>query len=60
MIVKTAIDLAHNLGLVACAEGIETAATLAVLRELGCDLVQGYHIARPMAAAQAEEWLRRG
>ncbi|WP_431859205.1 EAL domain-containing response regulator [Azospirillum sp.] len=57
MIVKTAIDLAQNLGLLACAEGIETAATLAVIQDLGCEFAQGYHIGRPMAVVQAEAWL---
>ena len=44
------IELAHALGLTAIAEGIETADQLAVLRELGCDLGQGYHLARPQPA----------
>ncbi len=59
MIVKTAIDLAHNLGLIACAEGIETAACLDAVQALGCDLAQGYHISRPLGADQAEAWLRQ-
>ncbi|MGQ9369128.1 EAL domain-containing response regulator [Azospirillum sp. ST 5-10] len=59
MIVKAAIDLAHALGMTACAEGIESAEVLAVVRELGCDLAQGYHIARPMPAAETVAWLRR-
>ncbi len=58
VIVKSAIDLAQTLGLVACAEGIETAAVLDVIRQLGCDFAQGYHIARPMEAEQASAWLR--
>jgi len=58
VIVKSAIDLAQNLGLVACAEGIETAEVLDVVRQLGCDLAQGYYISRPISADQAGAWLR--
>jgi EAL domain-containing protein (putative c-di-GMP-specific phosphodiesterase class I) len=57
IIVKTAIDLARNLGMVACAEGIENAAELALLQELNCEVGQGFHFARPMAPAEAEAWL---
>ena len=51
-IVRSTIDLAHNLGLAVVAEGIENAETLALLTEWGCDEAQGYHIARPMPAEQ--------
>ncbi|MEI8396459.1 MAG: EAL domain-containing protein, partial [Rhodospirillaceae bacterium] len=57
IIVKSAIDLAHNLGLTACAEGIETAAALDVISQLGCDFAQGYHISRPMYPEQVKPWL---
>jgi EAL domain-containing protein (putative c-di-GMP-specific phosphodiesterase class I)/ActR/RegA family two-component response regulator len=59
VIVRTIIDLAHNLGLHACAEGVETEAVVRTLEEAGCDLVQGYHIARPMAADQVVSWASR-
>ena len=52
-IVSSTIDLAHNLGLRAVAEGIEDLALLPELRALGCDVVQGYAISRPIPAAQA-------
>ncbi|MFI7543622.1 putative bifunctional diguanylate cyclase/phosphodiesterase [Actinoplanes sp. NPDC049599] len=55
--VRTIVDLAHNLGLAAVAEGVETPAQVAVLRELGCDKVQGYHFGRPAGAAEAAEVL---
>jgi diguanylate cyclase (GGDEF)-like protein len=48
VIVRSTIDLGHNLGLRVVAEGVEDMATLDRLRLLGCDLVQGYGIARPM------------
>ena len=46
-LVRSMIDLAHNLGLGATAEGVEDAATLERLRALGCDHAQGYHFGRP-------------
>jgi diguanylate cyclase (GGDEF)-like protein len=58
VIVRSVIDLAHNLGLKTVAEGIEDEATLQQLDILGCDLGQGYHLARPMPAAAVDEWLR--
>lgn len=50
VLVQSAIDLAHNLGLFVTAEGVEDLRTLAVLRDHGCDQAQGFGIARPMAA----------
>jgi diguanylate cyclase (GGDEF)-like protein len=47
-IVRSTIELAHNLGLQLVAEGVEDQETLELLATLGCDLVQGYHLARPM------------
>ncbi|MEU7906193.1 EAL domain-containing protein [Actinoplanes sp. NPDC049118] len=57
IIVHTAIDLAHRLGLTTVAEGVEDQHTMTALAELDCDLVQGYLISRPMAAAQFQDWL---
>jgi EAL domain-containing protein (putative c-di-GMP-specific phosphodiesterase class I) len=56
-IVATTIQLAHSLGLHVVAEGIEDRGTLLALRELGCDLAQGYHISRPLTAAGFAAWL---
>jgi len=56
-IVRTVIDLAHNLGKQVCAEGVEDRQTWMRLREMGCDLAQGFWIARPMAAADLMRWL---
>ena len=58
-IVRTVIDLAHNLGKQVCAEGVEDAATWKMLAELGCDLAQGFWIARPMPAEELMAWLVR-
>ncbi len=46
-VVKSTIDLAHRLGAVAVAEGIEDAETMALLGSLGCDVGQGYHLGKP-------------
>jgi diguanylate cyclase (GGDEF)-like protein len=59
IIVRSTIDLAHNLGLSVVAEGVENAGILERLRTLGCDEVQGYHISRPMPAPAFMEWLRK-
>jgi diguanylate cyclase (GGDEF)-like protein/PAS domain S-box-containing protein len=57
VIVKSAIDLAHNLGLVAVAEGVETAEQLHTVVSMGCDLVQGYHLCPPLAPGDVPAWL---
>lgn len=56
MIVRSTIDLAHNLGLTVVAEGVETAAILERLRILACDEAQGYHIARPLPVDDFLAW----
>lgn len=48
LIVRTITELAHGLGLVATAEGVETVEQLRCVRELGCDVVQGYLVAEPL------------
>ena len=49
-IVQAIVNLAHTLGLQVTAEGVETAAHVAQLRDLGCGLAQGYHFGKPVAA----------
>jgi EAL domain-containing protein (putative c-di-GMP-specific phosphodiesterase class I)/GGDEF domain-containing protein len=51
LLVRSTVDMAHSLGLKVTAEGVETPATLALLTGMGCDMAQGYFIAKPMAAA---------
>jgi diguanylate cyclase len=58
-IVESTIQLAHSLGLRLVAEGIETAETLALLTEMGCDVGQGYHLGRPVPAADLTSLLAR-
>jgi EAL domain-containing protein (putative c-di-GMP-specific phosphodiesterase class I)/CHASE2 domain-containing sensor protein len=50
MLVRSTVQLAHELGLKVVAEGIEEAAGLAFLRSIGCDYAQGYFVGRPLAA----------
>jgi EAL domain-containing protein (putative c-di-GMP-specific phosphodiesterase class I)/FixJ family two-component response regulator len=56
-IIKSIIDLGHNLGLIAVAEGVEDFETFNYLNRLGCDLAQGYFIARPMPGEAVCSWL---
>ena len=57
-IVRSTIELAHQLGLEALAEGVEDQTTLDRLRNLGCDRVQGYHVAHPMPPEGLSNWIR--
>jgi diguanylate cyclase (GGDEF)-like protein len=56
-VVRSAIDMGHSLGLKVVAEGIETEAAARRLRDLGCDIAQGYLYAKPMPLAAFESWL---
>jgi diguanylate cyclase (GGDEF)-like protein len=58
-IVRSIVELSHGLGMIAVAEGVEDEAVWDRLRELGCDVAQGWFISRPMDAAQATRWLLR-
>ena len=57
-IVRSTIDLAHSLELGVVAEGVEDAATLEALREMGCEWVQGYHFTKPLPADALVRWHR--
>ncbi len=57
LIVESTIHLAHSLSLKVVAEGVENAALIERLSSMGCDEAQGYHIGRPMALAQIDEWM---
>ncbi|HEV3464820.1 MAG TPA: EAL domain-containing protein [Actinomycetota bacterium] len=59
VIVRSTIDLGHNLGLRVVAEGVESEEAWQRLEALGCDTAQGYYLGRPMAAADLEHWLQR-
>lgn len=57
IIVRSTIDLGHNMGLKVVAEGVETEGMLERLKALRCDLAQGYHLSRPLPPARLEAWL---
>jgi diguanylate cyclase len=57
VLVRSLVELGHNLGLTVVAEGVEDDATLQALEEVGCDVAQGYFLARPMAADALRGWL---
>ncbi len=57
MVVRSVIDLGHNLGLRVVAEGVETQEMFAALAALGCDEAQGYFISKPQPCAALESWL---
>jgi len=57
IIVRSTIDLAHNMGLQVIAEGVETENILDSLSRHACDLVQGFYLAKPMPIAELEAWL---
>jgi diguanylate cyclase (GGDEF)-like protein/PAS domain S-box-containing protein len=57
-IVRAIVDLAHDLGLLTVAEGVEDEHTYQVLAQLGCDAAQGFYIARPLAPDALADWIR--
>jgi EAL domain-containing protein (putative c-di-GMP-specific phosphodiesterase class I) len=54
------IALAHNLGFKVIAEGVETADHCRILRDHGCDEIQGYYFSRPVPPEEFAEMLRAG
>lgn len=58
-IVKSTIELGHNMGLKIVAEGVETQEGLNLLRELKCDLAQGYFLSKPLALEMFNSWLSK-
>ena len=59
LIVRSIAELAHGLGLTATAEGVETLEQLELVKELGCDLVQGYFISPPLPGSELGPWRER-
>jgi diguanylate cyclase (GGDEF)-like protein len=58
-LVKCMINIAHDLGMSAVAEGVETETVLEQLCDLGCDAAQGFFLAKPGPAAEIAAWLKR-
>jgi diguanylate cyclase len=59
MIVRSTLELGHQLGMHVVAEGVEEPAAWRDLAALGCDLAQGFLLARPMPAPELDAWLAR-
>jgi len=57
LIIQSITDLAHGLGLIATAEGVETIEQLRAVHEIGCDFVQGYLISPPMEPRALKGWV---
>jgi EAL domain-containing protein (putative c-di-GMP-specific phosphodiesterase class I)/signal transduction histidine kinase/PleD family two-component response regulator len=57
VILESSLEMAKKLNIASVAEGVETRADVALLRQLGCDMAQGYFIARPMEGTVFMEWL---
>jgi EAL domain-containing protein (putative c-di-GMP-specific phosphodiesterase class I) len=57
VIVRTTIDMCHSLGYTVVAEGVEDEETLSLLHDMGCDLVQGYFLTRPLPFNEMVDWL---
>ena len=56
-IVRSIIDLGHNLGFKVIAEGVETGSSWDMLSSLGCDAAQGFHISKPLSESHFSSWL---
>jgi diguanylate cyclase len=56
-IVRMVIELAHTLGMEVIAEGVESEAQATLLKEMGCDLAQGYHFSKPLPPKAATRFL---
>jgi len=59
VIVRSTIELGHNLGLQVVAEGVENIESQTILQKLGCDMIQGYLLAKPMAPENFFEWAQQ-
>jgi diguanylate cyclase (GGDEF)-like protein len=59
LIVRSTIELGHNMGLKVIAEGVEDAEGWRILEDLGCDMAQGYYISRPLPLPEFQEWFAR-
>ena len=58
VIVRSTIDLAHNLGLEVVAEGIECERHIDLLAELNCDVGQGYFVSHPLPSPELAKWMQ--
>jgi diguanylate cyclase (GGDEF)-like protein len=59
VIVRSTIELGHNMGLIVIAEGVETVESWDILKRLGCDMAQGYYMSPPLPAQQFRDWFAK-
>ncbi|MCB2184450.1 MAG: bifunctional diguanylate cyclase/phosphodiesterase [Desulfobulbaceae bacterium] len=59
VIVKSTIDLVHNIGRQVTAEGVEDQQTTEMLSRLGCDFIQGFHISKPKSPEEFLAWMKK-
>ena len=59
-VIGLVVDVAHRMGMTVVAEGVEVGPHLQLLSSLGCDMAQGYYVARPMPGEDVPDWLRSG
>ncbi|MGH8173033.1 MAG: EAL domain-containing protein, partial [Rhodanobacteraceae bacterium] len=57
VIVRSTIELGHNMGLSVVAEGVECERALEMLKQLNCDMAQGFLISKPLPPEELEQWL---
>ena len=58
VVIENIIKMAHRMGLITLAEGVETAEQLKILKTLGCDLIQGYYYSKPIPVKEFESYIR--
>lgn len=58
ILVRSTIDLGHNLGLLVVAEGVEDTRSVQILKNLGCDTAQGYYYSKPIPAEEIPDFIR--
>jgi EAL domain-containing protein (putative c-di-GMP-specific phosphodiesterase class I) len=56
-IVQSTLDMGKNIGLEVIAEGVENAQQAHLLKQMNCNLIQGYYLAKPMSVTKFEQWL---
>ncbi len=59
LILRSTIELGHNMGLKVIAEGVEDAEAWRILKELGCDMAQGYYVSPPLPDGEFQDWFNR-
>src|SRR5687768_16003200 len=59
LIIRSTFELGHNMGMKVIAEGVEDAEAWRILKDLGCDMAQGYYVSTPLPGDDLQEWFKR-